>query len=108
MHVIRLRGPWQAILLAADADSAPASVFERRFGKPTGLDAGERVELVIDPAPAEVRLNDRALTSLDESSFRAAVASLLLPRNTLVVRAPAGLSPGAPLPFEVRLEIMDG
>lgn len=107
MHVIQLRGPWEcettgraerfdwerdAAVLAAEG---PLTLV-RRFGRPSGIEPGDRVWLVIAGfASAEVSLNDARVDEL-----RCDVAGLLAARNTLRI---VGLR-SAEVP-QVRLEI---
>jgi hypothetical protein len=60
----------------------------RRFGRPTGLESGERVWLVCDGAAdaAEVILNEVPLGKLQGlTPIRCDITELLQPRNQLVV-----------------------
>lgn len=63
--------------------------YLRRFGCPTNLQSGQRVELVIEPLPtaARVTLNDRLLTASEgaERIWRLDVTSLLAIRNQLLI-----------------------
>lgn len=113
MHSIRLRGPWELSLPGSDqplrvdmpatwesllALTEPAAPLPsparlvRRFGKPTGLEAHDRLHLVIDGASADlqVELNGQPLgripTSQDSCSFE--ITALLNSRNELLFLLP--------------------
>ena len=79
MHVIRLRGPWQQ-------ESRPGGIvrYSRRFHKPTGLEGGERVWLVIDSAASGTLLNNQPLAA---EHGRCDVTELLAGSNFLVIEA---------------------
>ncbi len=107
MHVIRLRGPWQLEPLGDGG-----ACCRRTFHKPTGLDAGERVWLVVErPAGrAAVRLNGRALGVVEgEASVgRFDVTGRLADGNSLeidVERAAPDAAAAGELVGAVRLEI---
>ena len=57
----------------------------RTFHRPTGLDSGSQVDLVIEPvsAPCTVRLNGVAIGSIDAAPGRFSVAQHLQPTNEL-------------------------
>jgi len=100
-HVIRLREPWES---APSADD-DAVVWRRRFGRPTGLEGGERVWLCIRCASEllAVHLND--IEQLGESCgelWRVDVTAQLAVRNVLEVSATRSSSGRA---FESWLEI---
>ena len=76
MHTIRLRGPWEQ-----QPQDGGLVRYLRRFHRPTGLEGGARVWLVVE-ASAEIALND---TALGASPGRFDVTELLAHRNTLVV-----------------------
>jgi hypothetical protein len=98
--------------------------YLRRFGRPTGLDAADRVELVITRVDAwgSVRLNGRELGEIPVGGqvWRCDITLHMAPRNELVVEvelpglAGASQPPARPgrdglpggLIGEVRLEIM--
>jgi hypothetical protein len=114
-HIIRLRGPWNYRLLVPSAPHAANQAtslrtgtinlpgdwrqtfgdefqgrveLTRRFGRPTGLEAGARVELVIEPADAcsALRLNGDLLEPVVQPpAARFDVTHRLRPRNTLEV-----------------------
>ena len=114
-HAIRLRGPWTCQPLDwADASAAPLPAggtlempgdwgrllgddfrgrvrFTRQFNLPTGLDAGQRVWLVIDSvhAEADVVLNGSSVGQVcnvpNPPAGRFDITSLLQSRNELVV-----------------------
>ena len=99
-HIIRLRDPWERLALADGGVR-----LARRFGKPTGLAAEDRVELVIVPRGAAllVQLNEQRLGEVPPSgpAWRLDVTARLASRNELVV---TGLT-GDASPPTVRLEI---
>ncbi len=106
-HVIRLRGPWEyrawaspsavagRITLPADwgstlgPDFRGRVAYRRRFGCPTGLEPGDRVDLVIDRVDAlgSVRLNDEPLGDIPVGgqAWRCDVTRRLGRRNELTV-----------------------
>ena len=81
VHRIRLRGAWR-IERAEDG----SALFERSFGSPRTLDAGETVWLVCDGVPGSgvVLMNG---TKIGEASagaaFEADVTGAMLPRNSV-------------------------
>lgn len=130
MHSIRLRGPWElwlpgrqeplrlevpatqeslAVALASgDVPAAPPWRLVRRFGLPTGLEPGDRVQLVLlQPShPLSLTFNDQPLGESDSlgEPLRLEITPRLLPRNELVLL----LAGKASFPFpaaEVCLEI---
>lgn len=136
MHSIRLRGPWECFLpgeteprriempatwqaladLAGSDLSHPGPIrLLRRFGMPTGIDPGDRLEIVIDSAgvPLEASLNGQLLGSLSPSQQprRLNVMGLLASRNELAISFSPTDAGASPLSFpigEVRLEITSG
>ena len=146
-HVIRLRGPWELQPLASwqssdnslpkggrlempsdwskllGADFRGRVRHLRRFGRPTGLDAGERVWLVCDGATdaATIFLNGAQLGAVISGSNQPArfeVTDRLLRRNELVIDvefpAAEATNPSDAAAFRcggltggVRLEIVD-
>jgi hypothetical protein len=107
MHTIRLREPW-------DVEPAAGGLRRHRrfFNKPTGLDSGEQVRIVVDAAVGfvELTLNGSPPPHAgeqgtgDESVSRAYdVTTLLNLRNELVI-----VTTDLPASFrgEVRLEIL--
>ena len=94
MHSIRLREPWECTTTEETAQ------FRRRFGRPTGLEAGDRVELVIEDNAGEARvtLNGTLVHSGSLAAMHCDITKLLLPRNELVIES-------ASRPSNVRLEI---
>src|SRR5262245_10571115 len=98
MHTIRLRGPW---------DQEPLQDgqirWTRCFHRPTGLDPGSRVWLVIeDTAPAELSLNGRPLRVLENTSVpeRVDITALLQDSNKLALTIPSAGAVGS-----IRLEM---
>lgn len=77
-HAIHLGAAWEP-------PTAPGGPWIRRFGRPTGVAAGDRVLLVWDPPPAlrpdAVRLNGQAIAAEPEVD----VTPLLRDRNELVL-----------------------
>jgi hypothetical protein len=133
MHPIRLRGPWDFQVLGPGDGSSPAEtpsgrlhmpcdwaatlgasfrgrvMYQRHFGRPTGLEAGDRVDLVIDSVHthATLRLNGQPIgRPFSAQGTRIDVTTALAERNLLeiVVEHLAGDEPGG-LTGEVRLEI---
>lgn len=77
-HRIRLQAAWTG------ADSSP--VWTRSFGSPTGVEAGDRVWLVIErPVACEATLNGRPLPAVvaGHAAWRHEVTAELLSRNEL-------------------------
>jgi hypothetical protein len=82
----------------------------RTFHRPTGLDSGSRVDLVIEPvsAPCTVHLNGVALGSIESGAGRFSIAQHLQPANQLQLDldlARAGQQESSPPRIDVRLEI---
>jgi beta-galactosidase/beta-glucuronidase len=81
--------------MPADGGAAPGADFRgrvsyrRRFGRPTGLDAADRVELVIDCVGAFgcVALNGQELGEIAAggSPWRCDITARLQPRNELAI-----------------------
>jgi hypothetical protein len=104
-HIIRLRGPWEEQPLEGGR-----VCLVRRFHRPTGLEAGDRVWLVIGEvsAPAEVTLGGKLLGRIAQaqppapqtSTARFDITAELAPLNVLEIRLPA-----PPRLEGVRLEI---
>jgi hypothetical protein len=105
MHVIRLRGPWQS------RDLSGMVRCRRTFHKPTGLETGEQVWLVVEPrSRATVHLNGRLLGDVQPGTAagRFDVTGLLDDGNALeidVERGAPGEAGAGGLVGEVRLEI---
>jgi len=79
VHTIRLRGAWK---IERRADGS--AVFERDFGSPRTLDAGERVWVVCERVPGNgvasvngIEIGD----AVSGSAFAADATEPLLPRN---------------------------
>jgi Glycosyl hydrolase 2 galactose-binding domain-like len=113
MHVIRLRAPWEVEPLEESPNSVRCT---RHFNKPTGLDDGQRVWLVIDglACTAAVSLNDVPVGQASRLSpgdlpARFDITPLHEPRNKIVIEFECSVSsdPVASL-GEVRLEIVSG
>lgn len=120
---IQLPADWGATL---GSDFRGRVAYLRRFGRPTGLDAAGRVELVITRVDAmgSVRLNGQGLGDIPAGGavWRCDVTARLRPRNELVVevelprltdRSPPLARPGREglpggLIGRVRLEIIPG
>lgn len=105
MHTIDLTNAWEP-------PAAGSRGWVRRFGRPSGLEPGNRVWLVMDlPPPADATLNGVALPALSEAApWRIDVTDRLEPRNELVLLldADGGGVGRATLPAmcgRVRLEI---
>ncbi len=85
MHVIRLRGPWQQ-------EPLPGGLirYSRRFHRPTGLESGERVYLVVGKAAAgEITLNGQSFAA---GSDRSDITELLAANNLLSIEGTANLA----------------
>ena len=103
MHTIRLRHPWQCQL---DGNS---TVWTRKFNWLAELEAGEVVQLVVEPMTAEttLALNDVALAK--ETTGRFDITPLIAKSNRLVITTPSAPSDDSgQCPFEVQLEIVAG
>ncbi len=100
VHTIRLRHPWQC------ESSADAIVWSRKFNWPAELSDDERVQLVIENAPAAitVTLNESAV-SCNESG-PADITKLLAVHNRLMISTANDAPPPERFPCEVRLEII--
>jgi hypothetical protein len=82
-HTIRLRHPWEQV----EGGVAERKVFRRRFNRPTGLDAWERVTLEIDRALfcGHLFLNSSPLGEFRPGEvFAAEITPILLPANELI------------------------
>lgn len=80
-HRIRLRGAWH-IERAADS----SAIFERSFGSPRTLDAGETVWLVCDRVPGNgvVLVNGKKIgDAAAGSGFEGEVTSMMQARNSV-------------------------
>jgi beta-galactosidase/beta-glucuronidase len=107
IHRIRLRHPWHR------EPEAGTIVWRRRFNRPTGLGARERVFVVVegDVGRGEVVLNGQPLGTLSgqRSPQPFEVTDRLLAGNELLLRlewpSAADQTPSAAPPGEVRLEI---
>jgi hypothetical protein len=112
VHVIRLREPWEREVPTADGerqatgDDLDSIRFHRRFGLPTGLEPGDRIELVIEGATAsgEVWLNDVLLGqfSAEAAVTKIPLGGLLQFRNQLTITF--GFPPGERIHSETRLD----
>jgi len=106
MHTIDLTNAWEA-------PAAGSRAWVRRFGRPSGVEPGDRVWLVMDaPPPADATLNGVALPVLPQAAvpWRIDVTDRLGVRNELVLSldATGGGIRRATLPAArggVRLEI---
>ncbi len=103
MHTIRLRRPWQCQL---DGNS---TVWTRKFNWPAELEAGEVVQLVVEPMTSEATLSLNDAVLAEETSGRFDITSLIAKSNRLAITTSAAPSnDSGQCPFEVRLEIADG
>lgn len=116
-HIIRLHGPWQYEILSVsrqdptiDQAGLPTTGrikmpadwgetlgrdfrgrvrYTRRFGRPTGLEAGDRVRLVVQRLDAlgSITLNDGPPSTLlpGQRNWQHDVTTLLEPRNLLTI-----------------------
>jgi len=102
MHVIRLRDPWEVETIQGVVR------YRRWFNKPTGIDAGTIVQLVIDDLDptARVELNDEPLAVLSPDNPQSwPITEQLCSRNAVTIDID-GAGETAQRPFgEVRLEI---
>lgn len=106
-HRIRLHGPWGVTPTGPDAPAGRMTIpgtlrdggwerfagqvtFLRRFGRPTNLDADERVWLVFEQitGPARAWLHQNLLGTIDGTA-RFDVTALLAERNDLQVEIDA-------------------
>lgn len=81
MHTIDLTNAWEP-------PAAGSRAWVRRFGRPSGIEPGDRIWLVMDvPPPADATLNGSALPSLSEAAgpWRIDVTERLGVRNELVL-----------------------
>ena|SRR5687768_9205729 len=127
MHSIRLRGPWEFSIRGSGAsgridfpctwqqlvDAAGGSIGEgiklaRRFNKPTGLEAGDRVLVWLRSPAAKLTaaLNGTPLALQDQpdGSWQAEITTLLADRNELTVEL-APPSPPLPAVADASLEV---
>lgn len=89
-HRIHLGGAWEP-----PAADRPQSPWTRRFGRPPGLDAVERVWLVIErPAPCTIELNGVSLGAVGPGcrAWRREITRLLTARNVLVLTPVAAVA----------------
>lgn len=108
-HRIRLRAPWQC------RRAGQQQVWTRRFGRPTGLDSGDRLTLVVDglAAEVEVALNGIPLIGAKCLAGRREfdLAGLLLARNELTLRTSEAVEPceenGPPCEISLRIDSAD-
>ncbi len=105
-HRIRLRHPWQS------ERTESGTRWRRRFNRPTGLSARQRVWIVVEgvAAPGAAALNGRALGRLGEAGVppRFDVTDLLLLHNEIELTLETAWLEDAgatALPGEVCLEI---
>jgi hypothetical protein len=107
LHRIRLRKPWDAEVIAE------AVCWRRRFGRPTGLGAADRLWIVVEnlPLAGSIELNGALLGAIGgaAASGRFEVTGRLDARNELLLRLqiPGGASlpsSGNP-PGEISIEI---
>ena len=107
LHRIRLRKPWSVEVTAATI------CWRRRFGRPTGLAAADRLWIVVEKLPqaATVELNGILLGTLGSGAVceRIEVTGRLEPRNELLLRLQTPddthLSPSGNPPGEIAIEI---
>lgn len=108
-HVIRLRAPWQRVQIGE------GQLWRRRFGQPTGLDAADRLVLVVEglAAAAEVSLNGRLLGNAGPAAGwrQFDVTGLLVARNELTLRTSEVIEPrgegGPPCGVWLRIDSAD-
>lgn len=80
MHTIDLTNAWEPPV-------AGPRTWVRRFGRPSGIEPGDRVWLVMDmPPAADAALNGARLPPPTATTpWRAEVTGLLAPRNELIL-----------------------
>jgi|LakMenEpi03Aug12_release.lakeMendotaPanAssembly.Ray.scaffolds.fasta_scaffold13076_1 hypothetical protein len=95
-HRIHLGSAWEPV--AAGGGAGIRAVWRRRFGRPSGLDAGTGVWLVIEqPAACAVVLNGHVLPAAAAGAeYRQEVAGLLALRNELLVTPAAATASAGP------------
>jgi hypothetical protein len=106
-HRIRLRKPW------ASQRTAAAVCWRRRFGRPTGLGAADRLWIVVEnlPEAASVELNGVLLGALGGGTAcgRFEVTGRLDARNELLLRLQTPGDAGPPSsgnpPGDISIEI---
>ncbi len=111
-HAINLGNAWEA----EPGDDGHAAAWVRRFGRPTGLEPGDTVWLVIEePVACTLVLNGARLPDgLPGAAYRVEITPRLRDRNLLVLVPPAGGAAAAgagrvPLPDSLgrmRLELV--
>ena len=136
-HSIRLHGPWQVQILQQEAGApqpeplscrlpgdwtAPLGPefkgtvqLQRHFNRPTGLQAGQPVYLVVEmaPLPGQVRLNDHVLVSAGPAErLRSDISGWLVERNHLTIDVelpghPPAAEAAVLAAAEIRLEIAE-
>jgi hypothetical protein len=121
-HLIRLRGPWQFQTLADSTPHATGRIelpgdlnqlvadyegtvrFSRRFHKPTGIDSGTRVDLVILGLPDKTQLDINGhVEAARPDEHRMDITGRLQPTNEIMLEFP--VVSGQAVQCEVRLEI---
>lgn len=123
VHIIRLRGPWEVVPLAASGatplrlmlpgdwrvplgDYLGPAKFCRYFQRPTSLSHKSQVKLAVSGLPKRrvVRCNENVLSPLDDPD-RYDLTCLLTPRNQLVVELE--ITTATPVKGDVWLEISE-
>jgi hypothetical protein len=99
-HAIHLGAAWEPPPSADDATTAGGRTeWRRRFGRPAGLGAGDRVLLVVTHAgvAADLVLNTVPLPPLsaDANRWEVDITALIGDRNELLVAAAVTLPPDA-------------
>jgi hypothetical protein len=106
-HSIRLRDPWQRAILPGGAVR-----WSRVFHRPTGLEQGDSLVLVISGLPAEavVTVNGVTFQRRDEAPGQFDVTHVLQEHNCATIELPATsaveLVDDATFPFDARLAIV--
>jgi len=118
-HTIRLTAVWEPPdLSAAPASTGGGPLWRRRFGRPTGLEGGLRVLLVVEaPPPGGQSLLDLGLplclvlngTPLSRPadgvrSWITDITSLLAQRNELLLTPAVGWCPPGGIPLATNLQ----
>jgi hypothetical protein len=108
-HVIRLRAPWEIEPLPEPPGLLRCT---RHFNRPTGLESGERVWLVLPSlaSPGTIVLNGDPLEPTpglpaDGGSVRCEITSRLTARNKVEIQLAANTDTALALLEQVRLEI---
>ena len=105
VHSFRLRDPWQ---IACDAEVV---CWTRTFHRPTGLEPGDALWLVVSGLPTDstVSLNGRLLESRVDQCGQFDVTGQIGATNRIAIRLPRQSAPSSvdgKFPLDVRLGIV--